>query len=76
MPDGKGLGGEEDAKKHSRPQNWYVAGFDEEGKSSTSYSDRGGPCYVVQKKTMEQDGYTALQVGLRGAQEKLALRTL
>ncbi|MCL2203118.1 MAG: 50S ribosomal protein L3 [Defluviitaleaceae bacterium] len=29
-----------------------------------------GPCLVVQKKTMEKDGYTALQVGFRNAKPK------
>ena len=37
--------------------------FDEEGKAVPVTVIEAGPCYVVQKKTMEQDGYTALQVG-------------
>jgi len=37
--------------------------FDEEGKAVPVTVIEAGPCYVVQKKTMERDGYTALQVG-------------
>ena len=45
--------------------------FDEEGKAGPVTVIEAGPCYVVQKKTMERDGYTALQVGLRMCREKL-----
>ncbi len=31
-----------------------------------------GPCAVVQKKTMENDGYEAVQVGFVDQREKLA----
>jgi len=37
--------------------------FDEEGKAVPVTVIEAGPCYVVQKKTTERDGYTALQVG-------------
>lgn len=37
--------------------------FDEEGRAVPVTVIEAGPCYVVQKKTMERDGYTALQVG-------------
>ncbi|MBE5780547.1 MAG: 50S ribosomal protein L3 [Clostridiales bacterium] len=30
-----------------------------------------GPCYVVQKKTLEKDGYEAVQVGFNAGREKL-----
>jgi large subunit ribosomal protein L3 len=30
-----------------------------------------GPCYVVQKKTVENDGYSALQLGFGGIRENL-----
>ena len=32
---------------------------------------QAGPCYVVQKKTMEKDGYEAVQLGFDAAREKL-----
>ena len=32
---------------------------------------QAGPCYVVQKKTMEKDGYEAVQLGFDEAREKL-----
>lgn len=37
--------------------------FDEEGKAVPVTVIEAGPCYVVQKKTPEQDGYAALQLG-------------
>ncbi len=46
--------------------------FDEEGKAVPVTVIEAGPCYVVQKKTMERDGYTALQVGFEDVRgEKL-----
>ncbi len=44
--------------------------FDEEGNVSAVTVIKAGPCTVVQKKTKEKDGYSALQLGLveeRGA---------
>jgi large subunit ribosomal protein L3 len=35
-----------------------------------------GPCLVVQKKTVENDGYTALQVGFEGLKQKHAKKPL
>ncbi|AFV12759.1 50S ribosomal protein L3 [Thermacetogenium phaeum DSM 12270] len=37
--------------------------FDEEGKAVPVTVIEAGPCYVVQKKTPERDGYAALQLG-------------
>lgn len=37
--------------------------FDEEGKAVPVTVIEAGPCYVVQKKTPERDGYAALQIG-------------
>ena len=46
--------------------------FDEEGKAVPVTVIEAGPCYVVQKKTTERDGYTALQVGFEDVRgEKL-----
>ena len=35
-----------------------------------------GPCVVIQKKTMENDGYEAVQVGFRDAKERLVNKPL
>lgn len=46
--------------------------FDEEGKAVPVTVIEAGPCYVVQKKTPERDGYAALQIGFKEARgEKL-----
>jgi large subunit ribosomal protein L3 len=37
--------------------------FDEEGKAVPVTVIEAGPCFVVQKKTTERDGYAALQLG-------------
>lgn len=37
--------------------------YDEKGKVIPVTVVRAGPCYVVQKKTLENDGYCALQLG-------------
>jgi large subunit ribosomal protein L3 len=39
--------------------------FDEEGKAVPVTVIEAGPCYVVQKKTPERDGYAALQIGFK-----------
>lgn len=44
--------------------------FDEEGLSIPVTVIKAGPCVVVQKKTMENDGYTALKLGFEDISEK------
>lgn len=44
--------------------------FDEEGLSIPVTVIKAGPCVVVQKKTMENDGYTALKLGFEDIPEK------
>ena len=39
--------------------------FDENGKVVPVTVVEAGPCTVVQKKTVESDGYVAVQLGLR-----------
>ncbi|MGE4282951.1 MAG: 50S ribosomal protein L3 [Clostridia bacterium] len=44
--------------------------FDEEGKVIPVTVIEAGPCPVVQKKTIDNDGYTAVQVGFSSKKEK------
>ncbi|MGI6112574.1 MAG: 50S ribosomal protein L3 [Mahellales bacterium] len=37
---------------------------------------QAGPCFVVQKKTMEKDGYNAVQIGFDDKREKLVNKPL
>ena len=46
--------------------------FDEKGKVVPVTVVEAGPCVVVQKKTLEKDGYEAIQVGFEEIREKLA----
>jgi large subunit ribosomal protein L3 len=46
--------------------------FDEKGKVIPVTVVEAGPCVVVQKKTLENDGYEAIQVGFDEIREKLA----
>jgi len=46
--------------------------FDENGKIIPVTVIEAGPCVVVQKKTVEKDGYDAIQVGFDDIREKLA----
>lgn len=46
--------------------------FDEKGKVVPVTVVEAGPCVVVQKKTLENDGYEAIQVGFDEIREKLA----
>jgi large subunit ribosomal protein L3 len=51
--------------------------FDEEGKAVPVTVIEAGPCYVVQKKIPERDGYAALQIGfdeVRGGKLNSPLR--
>lgn len=45
--------------------------FDENGKVVPVTVVEAGPCVVVQKKTVEKDGYEAIQVGFGDIREKL-----
>ena len=45
--------------------------FDENGKVVPVTVVEAGPCVVVQKKTIEKDGYEAIQVGFGEVREKL-----
>ncbi len=45
--------------------------FDETGKMIPVTVVEAGPCVVVQKKTVENDGYSAVQVGFGDIREKL-----
>jgi large subunit ribosomal protein L3 len=44
--------------------------FLEEGKSFPATMVKVGPCVVIQKKTLEKDGYEAIQVGFEVQKEK------
>jgi large subunit ribosomal protein L3 len=45
--------------------------FNEAGRNVSATVIEAGPCFVVQKKTKEQDGYDALQLGFIEKREKL-----
>ena len=45
--------------------------FAEDGTIVTVTVLEAGPCYVVQKKTVEKDGYSAVQLGFGDVREKL-----
>ncbi len=44
--------------------------FEENGRHTACTIIEAGPCVVLQKKTMESDGYSALQIGYGEAKEK------
>lgn len=46
--------------------------FDEAGNSYAATIVEAGPCYVTQVKTVESDGYEAIQVGFENKKEKQA----
>jgi large subunit ribosomal protein L3 len=48
--------------------------FAENGKAIPVTVLEAGPCIVVQKKTLEKDGYSALQVGFREIRQNLVNR--
>ncbi|CDF58890.1 50S ribosomal protein L3 [Thermobrachium celere] len=50
--------------------------FDENGRVIPVTVIKAGPCYVVQKKTVETDGYNAIQVGFEEIREKLVNKPL
>lgn len=50
--------------------------FDENGKVVPVTVIEAGPCVVTQKKTMEKDGYNAIQVGFSDIREKLVNKPL
>jgi large subunit ribosomal protein L3 len=45
--------------------------FDERGKIIPVTVVEAGPCFVIQKKTVEKDGYDSIQVGFGDIREKL-----
>jgi large subunit ribosomal protein L3 len=51
---------------------WMTQIFDENGKVVPVTVVEAGPCVVVQKKTSDNDGYEAIQVGFDEIREKLA----
>jgi len=44
--------------------------FDDKGEVIPVTVIEAGPCFVTQKKTLERDGYTAIQVGMQEAKPK------
>jgi large subunit ribosomal protein L3 len=48
--------------------------FDEAGKVIPVSVVLAGPCVVVQKKTVDKDGYSAIQVGYEDVREKLVTK--
>lgn len=50
--------------------------FDEQGKVIPVTVVEAGPCVVVQKKTTENDGYKALQIGFGDARKKIINKPL
>ncbi|MGE5626831.1 MAG: 50S ribosomal protein L3 [Solirubrobacterales bacterium] len=50
--------------------------FDENGKVVPVTVIEAGPCVVTQKKTIEKDGYNAIQVGFSDIREKLVNKPL
>ncbi|MEW5865781.1 MAG: 50S ribosomal protein L3 [Bacillota bacterium] len=48
--------------------------FDEEGRLTPVTAIEAGPCVVVQKKTKDNDGYTAVQLGFGDIRESLLTR--
>ncbi len=46
--------------------------FDEKGRNVPITVIEAGPCYVLQIKTKENDGYSALQIGFGAKKERLA----
>lgn len=48
--------------------------FDEEGRLVPVTAIEAGPCVVVQKKTKDNDGYTAVQLGFGDIRESLLTR--
>ena len=48
--------------------------FDEGGKAYAATVIEAGPCYVTQVKSIEKDGYEAIQVGFEEKKEKLATK--
>lgn len=48
--------------------------FDKEGNSIPVTLISAGPCYILQKKTKEKDGYTALQIGFGKIEKKKKIK--
>ena len=50
--------------------------FNDEGKNIPCTVIKAGPCVVTQIKTLEKDGYEALQLGFEDKKEKHSNKTL
>jgi large subunit ribosomal protein L3 len=50
--------------------------FGDQGKVIPVTIIKAGPCYVTQKKTLENDGYDAIQIGYENTREKLLNKPL
>lgn len=48
--------------------------FSEDGKLTPVTLIAGGPCYILQKKTKEKDGYSALQIGFLKIEKKSKIK--
>lgn len=48
--------------------------FDDSGKLTPVTLISAGPCYIVQKKTKEKDGYDALQIGFEKIEKKSKIK--
>ncbi len=44
--------------------------FNEQGRAIPITLIQAGPCFVTQKKTLDKDGYSAVQIGFGGMKEK------
>lgn len=44
--------------------------FDEQGRAIPITLIQAGPCFVTQKRTLDKDGYSAVQIGFGGIKEK------
>ncbi len=50
--------------------------FSEEGEAIPVTAIEAGPCWIVQKKTQERDGYTAVQLGFKDKKIKHTTKPL
>ena len=64
------MGGKQNEKRHYRKESRYDPDLDEIGNVIPVTVIEAGPCVVVQKKTVDNDGYDAVQLGFGGAKEK------
>ena len=57
-------------------QSWNDTDFQRRRRTDTGYCTSGRPCVVTQVKTVENDGYSAVQVGFVDKREKLVNKPL